>query len=100
VQELEITWRRVIAITWLITWRGLIVWFIAQFWIGLALSPILAMVSTSNDLTLDQASQVLRIPWNILRFSLMVIWMTAVVRMALRKQFDDFRLALVPIDNR
>ena len=88
MQELEITWPRSMSIWWLLLWRGavggLVIGFILGFIIGLvgALAgwPIEA-ISVASTLVSGLAG---------------VVWSMFVVRMALRKKYGDFRLALVP----
>jgi hypothetical protein len=87
MQELEITWARVARIWWLLVWRGLLGGWIlavalaflitvASDWLGLNF-PTLAAITTA-------LSSVAGLAWGLL-----------VVKMALKKHYKEFRLALV-----
>ena len=87
MQEREITWKRVASVWWLIAWRGLLGgWILAvvlAFLIGeaggrLGLDfPTVAAVATA-------LSWLAGLAWGLL-----------VVQMALKKNYKEFRLALV-----
>jgi hypothetical protein len=87
MQGLEFTWKRVVAVWWLLTWRG-----------GLG-SMLLAVAGGAADGAISGARGAPSIPltWtlNIITGVLGLIWMVFVVRMALRKRYSDFRLAAV-----
>ena len=87
MQELEITWERAMRVWWLIAWRGLLVgWIIAvvlAFLIGEAGGrlgvdfPTVAAVAT------------------VLSWLAGLAWGLVVVKMALKKNYQDFRMALL-----
>ena len=87
MQEREITWKRVASVWWLIAWRGLLGgWILAvalAFLIGeaggrLGLDfPTVAAIATTLSSLAGLA------------------WSFFVVKMALEKKYEDFRLALV-----
>ncbi len=87
MQELEFTRKRVIAVWWLVAWRGTL---------GTAL---LAAAGGALDGAFAGAMGTTPKPlfWilNITTGVLSIIWMMLVVRMALRKRYSDFRLAAV-----
>ena len=87
MQEREITWKRVASVWWLIAWRGLLGgWILAvalAFLIGEAGGrlgfdfPTVAAIATTLSWLAGLA------------------WGFFVVKMALKKKYGDFRLALV-----
>ena len=87
MQELAITWQRVIRIWWLITWRAFVgSWILAMiFGFVVGVLHYAALVDTQ----LSYISSVV-VGW-FLGFG----WLIVVVRMALNKKYTDFRLALV-----
>ena len=87
MEEVELTWARLLAVVWLILWRGLAggmgIGFVVGFIFGMAWF-------------LAQHSQ----PPAAITLSLGglvgLIWYPFVIRMALRKKYKGFRIALVP----
>jgi hypothetical protein len=87
MQELEITWERVMRVWWLIAWRGLLGgWILAvalAFLIGEAGGrlgfdfPTVAAIATALSCLAG------------------LTWGLFVVKMALKKKYEKFRLALV-----
>lgn len=87
-RDLEITWGRVLAVWWLITWRAAVLGTLALLILGYPLGFIMAVLGMDPG-TIDLVGQIIG----------MVIYALAVlvtVRMALRKRYGDFRIALVP----
>jgi hypothetical protein len=88
MQELEITWGRVMSVWWLVAWRsgvgavllGAAIGFVIGFIGALAAVPVqtITVLSTAAGAIVG------------------LVWAIVVVRMALRKHYGDFRLALVP----
>ena len=87
MQELEITWERIMRMWWLIAWRGLLGgWILAVVlaflvgeaggWLGVDF-PTTAAVAT------------------VLSWLAGLAWGFFVVKMALKKNYEGFRLALV-----
>ena len=87
MHELEITWERVARVWWLIAWRGLLGGWIpavvlaflmgeAGGWLGLDF-PTTAAIATALSWLAGLA------------------WGLVVVKMALKKHYQEFRLALV-----
>ena len=88
MQELEATWSRAVRVWWLIIWRGVIGAAILGGVIGFIIGfvgALLGLPSSAIGLTASLSGGVIGI-----------VWMIIVVRMALRKQYSEFRLALVP----
>jgi hypothetical protein len=86
MQELEATWGRVLSVWWLIAWRGffggVVLGFLGGFIAGFVCGAIgHAEWARSAGVA---ASLVLGLPWGV-----------AVIRMALLKKYEGFRIALV-----
>jgi len=88
MHELEPTWGRTIAVWWLIFWRGLLGSMLLGGVIGFVFG-FTAALSGMSPQTIAAISPFLgalvALPWAVL-----------VVQMALRKQYSDFRIALLP----
>jgi len=87
MQELEATPQRVISVMWLLAWRGVLGGFLAGFVTGI----IVAL--TGAILGYPQGS--LTMTSGVLGGVAGLIWSFFVVRMMLRKNYRDFRIALV-----
>lgn len=89
MNELSVTWQRVRSVWWLVVWRGIIggtvLGGIAGFVIGLFGAVIGLNLETIQTLAA------------LVGFFLGLAWLWIVVRMALRKTYRDFRIALVPV---
>jgi len=88
MQELEPTWSRAIGVWWLIAWRGVVGAAIIGGVVGFIIGFIGALVGVP--------SSVLTVATSILGLGIGIVWMIVVVRMALRKHYGEFRIALVP----
>ena len=86
MQELEVTFSRVMSVWWLCIWRaalgGFVFGGIAGFIVGFAFGIL--------RLPLDPVFPT--IAGGIIGF----VWFIVVVRMALRKKYRNFRIALLP----
>lgn len=87
MQELEITWSRVTAVWWLIVWRA----GLGGALIGGVLGFIIGFVGAM----LGASLQGITLTSTIVGALVSLFWSLVVVRMALRKRYGDFRLALV-----
>jgi uncharacterized membrane protein len=88
MQELEPTWARAISVWWLIIWRGVVGAGVIGGVVGFIIGFVGGAVGASaTALSIGSSGAGLVIG---------TVWMVVVVRMALRKQYGDFRLALVP----
>jgi len=85
--ESDLTWSRVVRIWWLILWRTLVGGFI----LGLLFNILAIIVGEVSSTSFSIVSVVGRIGGGILG----VIWGIVALRMALRKEYRDFRIALV-----
>lgn len=91
MQELEITIGRLLRIFWLISWRGILGAAAIGFVVGFVVAFVLAMASVDRA-TISSINVVLG-------FTAGLIWYVVVLRMALKKRYDDFRIALLPLDS-
>ena len=87
--EVELTWKRMIKVWWLITWRSgvgaVLLGAVAGFIIGF----IGAMAGISGAVSQMMAT--------FAGAALGSVWAVFVVRSAFKKRFGDFRIALVPV---
>jgi len=88
MQEMEITWRRSMSVWWLIAWRGVVGGTVIGGILGFIIGLVGAIVGWPLETISTAASAVGALSG--------IVWSTFVVRMALRKKYGDFRLALVP----
>lgn len=88
--ELEPTWKRVVAVWWLILWRS----FVAGFLVGFALSLVAGLILQMAGF--EQLE--IRAITTILGFIAGLAVLLPVVQMALKKHYQDFRIALIPRD--
>ncbi len=87
-RDLEITWSRVLAVWWLITWRAAVLGTLVVLVLGYVLG--FAMGALGMDLrSIDLAGQ-------IIGMAIYALALLVTVRMALKKRFGDFRVALLP----
>jgi len=89
MQELEPTWGRMLAVWWLIFWRSLIGSFVVGAVIGFVFGFIGRLLGVSQTV-----HQILPILGGLAG----LCWSFLVIRMALRKRYGDFRIALVPLE--
>lgn len=86
MQEIEPGWEQVLSIWWLLIWRGVLGGFAIGFVIGLILNfgtafGFGAVLGTTGNLLVGVV--------------LGLIWWPFVIRMALRKKYKKFRIALI-----
>jgi hypothetical protein len=100
VQELAITWQRVARIWWLIVWRasvgGGVLGFICGGIAGAVVGGVEGVMGASREALLSAS----RFAGSVAGVLASLSWGFFVVRMALRKHYSDFRLALVPYDSK
>jgi hypothetical protein len=87
MSEIEPGWNEALRIAWLLFWRGLAGGMAIGFALGLCINLALAYgfhVVLGSSLNAAMGAIV------------MLLWWPVVVRMALRKRYRDFRIALVP----
>ena len=85
--ELELTLPRLLSVWWLIMWRGVIGGFAVGFFIGFILGLVRAMAGFQpTGLYLNLAMGLV----------VGMFWWPFVTRMALKKHYKDFRIALIP----
>ena len=88
VQELELTMGRALSISWLIIWRGIAGGLLIGAVIGAILGAILALAG----MDVGQISLVTA-PVGVV---VGLVWWVFCIRMAMKKKYRDFRIALVP----
>ena len=89
MQELEPSWERSTAIWWLLLWRGAVGGMLLGMVVGFIEGFIGAMLHASPTVISSVAS--------LTGAAVGIVWSLFVVRMALRKKYRDFRIALVPV---
>jgi hypothetical protein len=86
MQELELTWSRVLKIWWLLIWRGQLIAILIGFLLGFVWGVVVSSIGRA-DLAETGGTAI--------GAAVGLVWGMFAVRMALRKQYADFRLALV-----
>jgi len=91
MKELELNWRRAIAIWWLLTWRT---------WIGaIVLGGIVGGIAGGVVAVAGYSVEDNTIYFNIVGGILGLVWSLGVLRMALEKDYRGFRIALIADDD-
>jgi hypothetical protein len=88
MQELEVTLGRVFSVWWLLAWRGTL----GAVLIGGVVGFIIGFVGALAGVRQETIASLSTIAGGLVGLG----WAIVVVRMALRKHYGDFRLALVP----
>jgi hypothetical protein len=88
MQELELTWGRVMSVWWLLTWRSML----GAIVLGALVGGIFGFVIAASG----QSPQIIAAVSPFLGMIVGILWVIAVVRMALRKRYSGFRIVLVP----
>ncbi len=89
MQEIEPGWEQVLRIGWLLVWRGLVGIVVISFVLGLVINLVLGL---GFGMVLGQTANLLT------GVAVTLIWSPLVLRMALRKKYQGFRIALVARD--
>ncbi|HLL28769.1 MAG TPA: hypothetical protein VKT73_14110 [Xanthobacteraceae bacterium] len=87
MQELEITWPRIVSVWWLIAWRTLLGGGIIAFALAFLIGAVGARLGFDF--------QPVVIVSTVVAWLTGLIWGLFVVRMALKKNYEEFRLALM-----
>ena len=90
MQELEPTWPRVLSVWWLISWRGIVGAVLLGAAAGFVLGFVVAL--------LQLPEQIITVGGGVMGGIIGLVWVVVVIRMALRKKYGDFRIALLPRD--
>jgi hypothetical protein len=91
MNELEITWSRVIKIWWLLIWRGLLGSTLLGGIVGFIIGFANGIIKAATGVPIPGANLII----TVAGVCIGLIWGLAVTRMALRKKYADFRIALV-----
>ncbi|HUZ34541.1 MAG TPA: hypothetical protein VMV19_20925 [Xanthobacteraceae bacterium] len=98
MQELELTWGRTASVWWLVVWRGAIggaiLGSIAGGIGGLIAAMMTFYIVGHGDVALGQRAG--RIGGVIASILVWVPWGLVVLRMAVKKKYSGFRLAMIP----
>lgn len=103
MQELEITWPRVLSVWWLVAWRtwlgALILGIVVGGGLGALAAMVVGLVGSPGAAPGELEATAAYVGDTVGAVSATLaglVWGLCVVRMALRKRYRDFRLALVP----
>src|SRR5262245_3455450 len=88
MQELEVTWGRVISVWWLFAWRGLL----GSVVIGAAVGFVIGLAGFAAGISLQAVNNIS----TVAGAAVGLLWAIVVVRMALKKSYREFRVALIP----
>ena len=89
MQELDLTWGRVMSVWWLLAWRTLV----GAFLLGALTGVFFGVVAALADWPADKIQSVSAVLVGVIG----ALWGIVVVSMAFKKRYGDFRIALVPI---
>jgi hypothetical protein len=89
MREIEPGWNEIDRVTWLLLWRAVAGGFVMSFLLGLIVNS--AALFVLGRILGTQANLVIGV-------AVALIWWPQVVRMALKKRFRGFRLALIATD--
>jgi hypothetical protein len=87
MQELEITWKRVRAVWWLILWRSFLLTIVILFGGGFVFVSLGGLLGLSQDFL----GGIIAIAYFLVGPTCLAV----AIQMALKKRYSDFRLALV-----
>lgn len=89
MQELEVTWAHVGSVAWLFFWRSFVGGAICGFFGGLLVGLVDTFIlhRGPNPIAASAVGWLFALPWTI-----------AVFRMALKKRYRTFRIALIAVD--
>ena len=97
MQETDKTLRRAMSVAWLIAWR----FFVGEILLSIAVGFVLAAAIGAKPIIGLVEAALGPNPGNagLLAYAIVgainIVWIVVVIRMALRKQYKDFRIALV-----
>ncbi|HTC97316.1 MAG TPA: hypothetical protein VK734_06315 [Bradyrhizobium sp.] len=86
MQEVEITTGRLLRIVWLILWRGILGAFVLGAVFGFVVGFIMGVMGLAQHVVTATS---------VIGLVVGLFWWVVVIKMALQKQYDDFRIALV-----
>ncbi len=87
-RDLEATWGRMLAVWWLIIWRAAVIGTVSVLVVGWALGFLMGAMGLDLR-TIDLVGQ-------IAALAIYALAVLVTLRMALKKRYGDFRIALVP----
>lgn len=89
MQELEPTWGRVLSVWWLLAWRSMVGALLIGAVLGTAFAAFAALRNWPAESIQASGTAITAL--------IGLIWVIVVVRMALKKQYGNFRIALLPM---
>jgi hypothetical protein len=98
MHELPLTWPRVARIWWLMAWRITVGAVILGFVFGGIAGGVTGGIEGALGATRETMLWSTKLAGQVAGFIASLIWLFFVLRMALRKRYSDFRLALI-VDN-
>jgi hypothetical protein len=95
MEEVAVTWGRVARVWWLFAWRGAVGGLVLGFISGLLLGVVIGVIGASVGWPREIVQRYTATAGGLAGVVVGLVWSLIVLRMALRKQYDDFRLALI-----
>ena len=88
MEELELTWNRLFRMWWLVVWRGAVGGGALGAAFGFVAGFVLALAGLAQYITVVSTA---------LGYLAGLIWAVFVLRMMLRKNYGDFKVALIKV---
>ncbi|HEX5472453.1 MAG TPA: hypothetical protein VFW73_11230 [Lacipirellulaceae bacterium] len=95
MKELEITWERIVRIWWLIAWRTVLGSVVISFVLGGIAGAVFGFIAARSGVPRQSFVSTARFIGLLVGVLTWIVWGIVVVRMAFRKKYGDFRLALI-----
>ena len=96
MQELEITWWRLVRIVWLIIWRATLGAVVVGFSGGGNAGFVIGVIEGAMGASREEVISASKVAGSVAGALVGLTCTLVAVRMALRKRYSDFRLALLP----
>jgi len=97
MQELEPPWGRVMSVWWLLAWRSALGFVLFLLAVIVVASAVLGVIGAAMNLSQDLIHKMGYAMGFASVFMGAILSPIFVVRMALKKRYGDFRIALVPV---
>src|SRR6266700_1891941 len=100
MQELELTRKRLVSVWWLAVWRGSVGGALIGVICGVIGGVVAAIIIIGiyGHASKDVFKRAGQIGGFVFTLPFALLWGFTVLRMAFRKRYRDFRIALVPLD--
>ena len=99
MEKLDLTWKRLAAVWWLMLWRGMLGGVLLGMVVGAIvgfLAGITAQLVFHVPLDIATYQRIGQVSSLTVCIPLGIVWGLVIVRMALRKKYGDFEIVLVP----